>query len=129
MKQAYIYITLCSEQKAKAWIRLHGCASWSGLLFSACSKVGFLSLRPNCFSHFRDELKRLEDQIEPETVIAIVGATGEGKSSLINALLDHRSVLPTSGHRACTAVVVEVVGNAESDEFEADIEFRSKQVR
>ena len=55
-------------------------------------------------------------------MIAIVGATDEGKSSLINALLDHRSVLPTSGHRACTAVVVEVVGNAESDEFEADID-------
>ena len=80
------------------------------------------------FFTFRDELEHLEDQKEPKTVIAIVGATGEGKSSLINALLDHRNVLPTSGHRACTAVVVEVENNAESDQFEADIEFRSKEV-
>lgn len=75
----------------------------------------------------KDELEYLDDQKEPKTVIAIVGATGEGKSSLINALLDHRNVLPTSGHRACTAVVVEVEGNAESDQFEADIEFRSRE--
>ena len=80
------------------------------------------------FEKFRVELERLEDHKNPKTVIAIVGATGEGKSSLINALLDHRSVLPTSGHRACTAVVVEVEENAESDQFEADIEFRSKEV-
>ena len=92
-------------------------------------KSGFLALMSNCFSQYRDELERIEDQKEPKTVIAIVGATGEGKSSLINALLDHRNVLPTSGHRACTAVVVEVVDNAESDKFEADIEFRSKAVR
>ena len=76
----------------------------------------------------RDELERLEDQKAPKTVIAIVGATGEGKSSLINALLDHRNVLPTSGMRACTSVVVEVVENTGSDLFEADIEFRSKEV-
>ena len=77
----------------------------------------------------REELEHLEDQKEPKTIIAIVGATGEGKSSLINALLDHRNVLPTSGMRACTAVVVEVVENTDSDQFEADIEFRSEEVK
>ncbi|KAH3768784.1 hypothetical protein DPMN_170001 [Dreissena polymorpha] len=46
----------------------------------------------------------------------------------MNALLDHRSVLPTSGMRACTAVVVEVVQNTTSSCFEADIEFLQKQV-
>ena len=64
----------------------------------------------------------------PQTVIAVVGGTGEGKSSLMNALLDHRSVLPTSGIRACTAVVVEVVNNTTSDTFEADIEFLKQKV-
>ena len=64
----------------------------------------------------------------PKAVIAVVGGTGEGKSSLMNALLDHRSVLPTSGIRACTAVVVEVVQNTNKDVYEADIEFLQKKV-
>lgn len=32
-----------------------------------------------------------------------------GKSSLLNALLEEASVLPTSGSRGCTAAVVELV--------------------
>jgi tRNA A37 threonylcarbamoyladenosine biosynthesis protein TsaE len=59
----------------------------------------------------------------PSTVIAVVGDTGSGKSSLLNALLDHAGMLPTSGVRACTAVVVMVSENTSSDLFEADIEF------
>ena len=64
----------------------------------------------------------------PKTVIAVVGGTGEGKSSLMNAVLDHQSVLPTSGIRACTAVVVEVVQNTNKDVYEADIEFLQRKV-
>ena len=79
--------------------------------------------------HYRQELTSIEQKVNiPKTVIAVVGDTGAGKSSLMNALLDHRSVLPTSGIRACTAVVVEVVQNTESDILEADIEFLEKQV-
>jgi hypothetical protein len=37
----------------------------------------------------------------------------EGKSSLLNALLDEASVLPTSGSRGCTAAVVELRFNKE----------------
>ena len=71
----------------------------------------------------------IEQKVEgPKTVIAVVGDTGAGKSSLMNALLDHRSVLPTSGIRACTAVVVEVVQNNNSDMLEADIEFLQRRV-
>ena len=71
----------------------------------------------------------IEQKVEgPKTVIAVVGDTGAGKSSLMNALLDHRSVLPTSGIRACTAVVVEVIQNNNSDMLEADIEFLQRRV-
>ena len=63
----------------------------------------------------------------PQTVIAVVGDTGSGKSSLLNALLEHGNVLPTSGMRACTAVVVRVFSNESSDAFEADVEFLAEK--
>ena len=44
----------------------------------------------------------------PKTVIGVLGNTGVGKSSLLNALLDEASILPTSGSRGCTAAVVEL---------------------
>jgi hypothetical protein len=39
--------------------------------------------------------------------------THSGKSSLLNALLDEASVLPTSGSQGCTAAVVELVFNSD----------------
>ncbi|XP_052816838.1 uncharacterized protein LOC128243248 isoform X1 [Mya arenaria] len=73
---------------------------------------------------WRQELAYVEKGLKfPKTVIAVKGNTGEGKSSLMNAVLDHGNVLPTSGLRSCTTVVVEVVQNTTSDSFEADIEF------
>ncbi|WAR13058.1 hypothetical protein MAR_027238 [Mya arenaria] len=54
---------------------------------------------------WRQELADVEKTLTfLKTVIAVVGDTGAGKSSLINAMLDHRNVLPTSGMQACTAV-------------------------
>ncbi|XP_062567678.1 nuclear GTPase SLIP-GC-like [Saccostrea cucullata] len=73
-------------------------------------------------------LQELESRLElSRTVIAVVGDTGSGKSSLMNALLDQLDILPTSGMRACTAVVVEVVNNPNSTKYEADITFLSKE--
>jgi hypothetical protein len=44
----------------------------------------------------------------PQTIIGVLGNTGVGKSSLLNALLEEAAVLPTSGSRGCTAAVVEL---------------------
>jgi predicted GTPase len=43
-------------------------------------------------------------------VVGVVGDTGAGKSSMLNALLGEEEVLPQNGMRACTACVVEVSG-------------------
>jgi Fe-S cluster assembly ATPase SufC len=51
-----------------------------------------------------------------------VGDTGSGKSSLLNAVLGHPSLLPTSGMRACTAVVVEITNNKGPFQEKADEE-------
>ncbi|VDI66789.1 Hypothetical predicted protein [Mytilus galloprovincialis] len=59
--------------------------------------------------------------------IAVVGATGAGKSSLINAVVDQLSLLPTSGTQACTSVVVKIENNEDGEQYEADIEFLSRE--
>jgi ATPase subunit of ABC transporter with duplicated ATPase domains len=60
--------------------------------------------------------KEIQDQLSsgtigPKTIVGVLGSTGVGKSSLLNALLDEAAVLPTSGSRGCTAAVVELTYN------------------
>ncbi|KAJ8302939.1 hypothetical protein KUTeg_019335 [Tegillarca granosa] len=77
---------------------------------------------------WKKEAEELDAKIKlPQTVIAVVGDTGCGKSSLMNALIDQLDVLPTSGVRACTAVVVEIRDNKLNDMFQADVQFLSKK--
>ncbi len=60
------------------------------------------------------------------TVVGVVGNTGAGKSSVINALLDEERLLPTSCLRACTASATEVSYNDSDDPaqlYRAEIEF------
>ncbi|KJA29987.1 hypothetical protein HYPSUDRAFT_196279 [Hypholoma sublateritium FD-334 SS-4] len=70
------------------------------------------------------EVQNLQGQGSPQTLIAVCGATGAGKSSILNAILDD-NVVPTSGMRACTAVVTELAYHNKST-IEADISFLSK---
>ncbi|THZ84664.1 hypothetical protein D6C84_03900 [Aureobasidium pullulans] len=60
------------------------------------------------------------------TVVGVVGNTGAGKSSVINAILDEERLVPTNCMRACTAVVTEMSWNPseeESSKYRAEIEF------
>ncbi|KAK3990181.1 hypothetical protein QBC44DRAFT_395114, partial [Cladorrhinum sp. PSN332] len=52
------------------------------------------------------------------TVVGVVGSTGAGKSSVINAVLDQEALLPTNCMRACTAVITEISYN-NSDEIDS----------
>jgi Dynamin family len=54
------------------------------------------------------EIMDLKNEGPPEAVIGCLGASGAGKSSLLNALLNESEILPTSGSRGCTAAVVEL---------------------
>lgn len=78
-------------------------------------------------SQWKERIKATKAKsIKPRKYIGVIGATGAGKSSLINALLDEKSVVPTSCMQACTATVTEIAWN-ESDEqpYRAEIEFVS----
>jgi hypothetical protein len=71
-----------------------------------------------------DELRSRNRQ--GRTIVGVVGSTGAGKSSVINAVLDEERLLPTNGMRACTASVTEVAYNNSDDPaqlYRAEIEF------
>ncbi|EPQ59276.1 hypothetical protein GLOTRDRAFT_136192 [Gloeophyllum trabeum ATCC 11539] len=70
------------------------------------------------------EIESLKSQGSPTTMIAICGATGAGKSSILNAILDD-NIVPTSGMRACTAVVTEIGYHAKKT-IDADVSFLSE---
>lgn len=71
----------------------------------------------------------LEMRTAPKrTVVGVVGNTGAGKSSVINALLDEERLLPTNCLRACTASPTEISFNYSEDPeelYRAEIEFIS----
>ena len=72
-----------------------------------------------------DKTQRLAAQ--PKTIIGVVGQTGAGKSSLINAILDEQRLAPTSGMKACTAAPTEISYNYEHEGYRAEITFLSKE--
>jgi hypothetical protein len=53
----------------------------------------------------------LPSRLAPLVHTVVLGDTGAGKSSLLNALLSERRLLPTNGMRACTAAIVELSFN------------------
>ena len=80
-----------------------------------------------------ETIHRVADKGMPRTVVGVLGSTGVGKSSLLNALLGEASILPTSGSRGCTATVVELqfneqLGAADRAGHRLDVDrVRSKQ--
>ncbi|KAK8172007.1 hypothetical protein BKA80DRAFT_195350 [Phyllosticta citrichinensis] len=75
-------------------------------------------------------LKSIHDlksqNVKNRTILGVVGNTGAGKSSVINAMLDEERLVPTNCMRACTAVVTELSWNESNDDYSryrAEIEF------
>ncbi|KAL9048751.1 MAG: hypothetical protein Q9162_007568 [Coniocarpon cinnabarinum] len=71
-----------------------------------------------------DRIEKIERQaVKSRTIVGVVGNTGAGKSSVINAMLDEERLVPTNCMRACTAVITEISYNEESIPYRAEVEF------
>ncbi|TKW51439.1 Nuclear GTPase SLIP-GC [Colletotrichum tanaceti] len=83
-------------------------------------------------SHWLQQIRDLRARAErsTQTIVGVLGNTGDGKSSIINALLDEENLLPTNCMRACTAVATELSYNHDEDNenpYRMEVEFISRQ--
>ncbi|KAM8723923.1 nuclear GTPase SLIP-GC-like isoform 1-T1 [Acanthopagrus schlegelii] len=72
-----------------------------------------------------EKIKDLEN--DKKELVGIFGKTGAGKSSLINAVIGEKNLLPSGSIRACTSVMIKVEANMQSENYEVDIEFITKE--
>ncbi len=68
-------------------------------------------------------------EIEKRELVGVFGKTGAGKSSLINAVIKEKNLLPSGSIDSCTSVMIKVEANRLNNKYKADIEFISKKVR
>lgn len=75
------------------------------------------------------EVNEIETSLEsPPLIVVVLGDTGAGKSSTLNALIGERSILPTNGMRACMASLIEISYNYNRGApFRAVVELMSRQ--
>ncbi|XP_017159009.1 nuclear GTPase SLIP-GC-like [Poecilia reticulata] len=73
----------------------------------------------------RNKIKDLKT--DRRELVGVFGKTGAGKTSLINALIDERELLPSGDVDACTSVMIKVEANMYNTKYEAHIEFITKE--
>ncbi|KAG9329611.1 hypothetical protein JZ751_003467 [Albula glossodonta] len=95
------------------------------------NKLSEVSCRTMESKNFLEDLKNkvlaLSKPKPKKIYIGLFGKTGEGKSSLINAIVNEDYLLPSVSGKACTSVFVQVQANTENKKYKADIEFISKE--
>ncbi|XP_056596862.1 nuclear GTPase SLIP-GC-like [Triplophysa dalaica] len=78
-------------------------------------------------THILDAISKMDKDTRRKTTIGIFGRTGEGKSSLLNAVLGDQFLLPSGGFGACTAVITQVEANLNDSNYIAEIDLISKE--
>ncbi|XP_065820888.1 nuclear GTPase SLIP-GC-like [Labrus bergylta] len=73
------------------------------------------------------EEKICDLETEKRELVGVFGRTGAGKSSLINAVIGEKDLLPSGSVSACTTVIIKVEANKQNQNYEAEIEFITKE--
>ncbi|ROL45075.1 Nuclear GTPase SLIP-GC, partial [Anabarilius grahami] len=73
------------------------------------------------------KINQLNNVSRKKATIGIFGTSGEGKSSLLSAILGEKYLLPSGCFGACTAVVTQVEANLTDSNYIAEIELFSKE--
>ncbi|XP_070778951.1 nuclear GTPase SLIP-GC-like [Enoplosus armatus] len=73
----------------------------------------------------KDKISDLET--DKRELVGVFGKTGAGKSSLINAVIGKKKLLPSGSVSACTSVMIKVEANLKDSKYETDIEFITKE--
>ncbi|XP_036944244.1 nuclear GTPase SLIP-GC isoform X2 [Acanthopagrus latus] len=79
----------------------------------------------NIIRFLRNKISDLDT--DKRVLVGVFGKTGAGKSSLINAVIGEKNLLPSGSISACTSVMIKVEANMKSPKYEADIEFITKE--
>ncbi|KAK2833468.1 hypothetical protein Q5P01_017357 [Channa striata] len=66
-------------------------------------------------------------ETDKRELVGVFGKTGAGKSSLINAVIGLKNLLPSGSISACTTVMIKVEANTLNPKYEAEIEFIKKE--
>ncbi|XP_030649192.1 nuclear GTPase SLIP-GC-like [Chanos chanos] len=102
-------------------------ASRSGLLLPGALLPPGWEEQPQWWLRRPDNILGLDEQTVRKTTVGVFGMTGDGKSSLINAILGKKFLLPSGTGGACTSVCVQVETNMTDVRYTAEIEFISKK--
>ncbi|XP_047199763.1 nuclear GTPase SLIP-GC isoform X2 [Hippoglossus stenolepis] len=92
-------------------------------------KVVQMKLQDEEKTELNDFLKNKISDLETRKrkLVGVFGRTGAGKSSLINAIVGEKNLLPSGSVCACTSVTFKVEANNDSKKYEAEIEFIKKE--
>ncbi|CAI5675413.1 unnamed protein product [Oreochromis niloticus] len=72
--------------------------------------------------------KKISDlETDKRELVGVFGKTGAGKSSLINAIIEEKNLLPSGTINACTSVMIKLEAKTHSSKYEAEIEFITKE--
>ncbi|XP_065326766.1 nuclear GTPase SLIP-GC-like [Pelmatolapia mariae] len=106
-----------------------GISTESIILSDAKSIMTFVHAR----LHHQDKLcaflkKKISDlETDKRELVGVFGKIGAGKSSLINAIIKEKNILPSGSVNACTSVMIKLEANTYSSKYEAEIEFITKE--
>ncbi|XP_054464146.1 nuclear GTPase SLIP-GC-like [Anoplopoma fimbria] len=115
-----------SSQSPTKKQRLHTTMAEEIILSEVKTIMGCVHLKiPSQDNKLNNFLRRKISGLETDKreMVGVFGKSGAGKSSLINAVIGVKNLLPSGSVRACTSVMIKVEANMQNSKYEADIEF------